>query len=553
MRHLAVTIAAALVFALVAPAFAQPFADVPTNHWAYDAIAELAAKGIVEGFPDGTFRGDRAMTRFEMAMIVARLLARIESIQIPAPAAPSAPAPMVTPQNLQQIQRLVNEFRAELAALGVRVTAIEEDLNAIKARQSNVRFGGGFRFRYDESVSGGARLPRARELFKLTFDGSVSPDAHLIGALLTGGGAGNGQTYQIFNSSCFGAGTSATCTASPNQYVFGTVDNLFFDWKTSALGLPMELWLGRFGGSGIGFGTYPVQFGPFGLLMNTGGDTWEDSTGDSGANVVDGLYLTTGVPSLGDLKVQAILTRINGGLGGSSYSAGEDAWGVDANIKVVEGLRIGANYVGNMINSFSTTHLYGPGGGSNNPANGSNCTGGPGTLTCPALGNGYGFYVDYALFSGVTLDAEYATWNDNVTPTNDNGWQVNAAINLGDLTGWGHNFLVNVGYLSYGAKFIPPYGAAEADIAMADSIYPGNAQGFTIQASADIVSNWNLYAIYFTGNNVTPNISLTEYEIGISTKLAPNTKLTLKDRNQKSGAAGATTVDLYRLQLDYTF
>ncbi|MHB8731361.1 MAG: S-layer homology domain-containing protein, partial [bacterium] len=34
---------------MVAPAFAQPFADVPTNHWAYDAIAELAAKGLVEG------------------------------------------------------------------------------------------------------------------------------------------------------------------------------------------------------------------------------------------------------------------------------------------------------------------------------------------------------------------------------------------------------------------------------------------------------------------------------------------------------------------------
>jgi hypothetical protein len=71
--------------------------------------------------------------------------------------------------------------------------------------------------------------------------------------------------------------------------------------------------------------------------------------------------------------------------------------------------------------------------------------------------------------------------------------------------------------------------------------------------SLDVVTNWNLYAIYFSGNNVSPSISLREYEFGISTKLAPNTKLTLKDRNQQATAGGPTTVDLYRMQLDYTF
>src|SRR5574337_1757332 len=95
MRYLAVAATAALMFALVAPAFAQPFADTPTNHWAYDAIAELAAKGIIEGYPDGTFKGDRAMTRYEMAMVVARILARIEAIKIPPPPAP--PPAGVTP------------------------------------------------------------------------------------------------------------------------------------------------------------------------------------------------------------------------------------------------------------------------------------------------------------------------------------------------------------------------------------------------------------------------------------------------------------------------
>jgi len=91
MRQTAIAVAAVLVLAMISPAFAQPFADTPTNHWAYDAIAELAAKGLIEGYPDGTFKGDRAMTRYEMAMVVARLLARIESIQIPTPPPPPKP------------------------------------------------------------------------------------------------------------------------------------------------------------------------------------------------------------------------------------------------------------------------------------------------------------------------------------------------------------------------------------------------------------------------------------------------------------------------------
>ena len=141
MRQMAFVLAAALMFAVISPAFAQPFADTPTNHWAYDAIAELAAKGLIEGYPDGTFKGDRAMTRYEMAMVVARLLARIESIQIPTP-----PPPEVTRADIDMILRLVNEFRAELAAKNVRLTAVEEELNAIKARLDNVRITGSLRF-----------------------------------------------------------------------------------------------------------------------------------------------------------------------------------------------------------------------------------------------------------------------------------------------------------------------------------------------------------------------------------------------------------------------
>jgi hypothetical protein len=57
------------------------FKDVPNDHWAYDAVNMLEVKGIVEGYPDNLFKGDNQITRYEMSMIVARLVAKLESIQ----------------------------------------------------------------------------------------------------------------------------------------------------------------------------------------------------------------------------------------------------------------------------------------------------------------------------------------------------------------------------------------------------------------------------------------------------------------------------------------
>lgn len=157
-RKLALSLASVLVVALVAPVVGQPFADVPTNHWAYDAIAELAAKGLVEGYPDGTFKGNQPLTRYEMAMVVARIIARIEAIPTPPPpevrradldavrrdltAATGRIA--ASERTIATLQRLVNEFRAELQALGVRVTALEEELSALRARLDNTRITGIF-------------------------------------------------------------------------------------------------------------------------------------------------------------------------------------------------------------------------------------------------------------------------------------------------------------------------------------------------------------------------------------------------------------------------
>ena len=106
-------------------AMAAPlFPDVPENHWAKDAVAALAAKGLVEGYPDGTFKGDRSATRWETAMIVARLLAKMEQ----------AHATFATKAELDELRKLANALREELDALGVRVDNLEENVSLLDKR-----------------------------------------------------------------------------------------------------------------------------------------------------------------------------------------------------------------------------------------------------------------------------------------------------------------------------------------------------------------------------------------------------------------------------------
>ncbi len=96
-------------------AAANPFEDVPADHWAYDAIAQLAADGVIEGYGDGTYRGDQEITRYEMAQMVARAMAKNAS-----------------GVNKAMIDKLAAEFADELNSLGVRVAALEKKVDNVR-------------------------------------------------------------------------------------------------------------------------------------------------------------------------------------------------------------------------------------------------------------------------------------------------------------------------------------------------------------------------------------------------------------------------------------
>ena len=134
MKKLLALVAVFALVAFAAPAFAaNPFVDVPMNHWAYDAVSHLAAKGIIQGYPDGTYRGNQPMTRYEMSMLVARALATVDMEK-------------ASKEDVEMLKKLVVEFKDELDALGVRVDALDERVAVLEEGVGGWKFWGGAAF-----------------------------------------------------------------------------------------------------------------------------------------------------------------------------------------------------------------------------------------------------------------------------------------------------------------------------------------------------------------------------------------------------------------------
>ncbi|MBQ8418575.1 MAG: S-layer homology domain-containing protein [Phascolarctobacterium sp.] len=146
-------LAMAMALGVTASAYAaNPFSDVPAGHWAYDSVAKLAAAGVVDGYADGAFDGDKLMTRYEMAQIVAKAMAKGANVD-----------------------KLAAEFADELDTLGVRVAKLEKGADAVKVT-------GNIRYHYahnDGDFNGNANNLRSRIYVK----GQINDDWTYTGML----------------------------------------------------------------------------------------------------------------------------------------------------------------------------------------------------------------------------------------------------------------------------------------------------------------------------------------------------------------------------------
>ena len=144
-------LAMAMALGVTASAYAaNPFSDVPAGHWAIASIPKLAAAGVIEGYGDSTFGGDKLMTRYEMAQIVAKAMAKGANVD-----------------------KLAAEFADELDNLGVRVANLEK-------KADNVKITGNIRYNYaDYDEDGYATGLRSRIWVK----GQINDDWSYTGML----------------------------------------------------------------------------------------------------------------------------------------------------------------------------------------------------------------------------------------------------------------------------------------------------------------------------------------------------------------------------------
>ncbi|WP_444216422.1 S-layer homology domain-containing protein [Dialister hominis] len=110
MKKITLTAMAVLALGISASA-ANPFSDVTPNDWAYQAVVDLSEQGVVVGYPGGTLRGERNITRFEMAQIIARMLANEDQMNA---------------EQRAMLDKLAGEYADELGNLGVRVSNLEK-------------------------------------------------------------------------------------------------------------------------------------------------------------------------------------------------------------------------------------------------------------------------------------------------------------------------------------------------------------------------------------------------------------------------------------------
>ena len=162
MKKILALAAVAALTAGVSAYAANPFSDVTADDWAYQAVSDLSAQGVVEGYPDGTFKGERNMTRYELAQIVARLMAKEDQLNA---------------EQQATLDKLAGEYADELANLGVRVSNLEKKVG-------NISWNGDARMRYIASSSDKAADTYDGRI-RLNVKGQVNEATYVQGQFVT--------------------------------------------------------------------------------------------------------------------------------------------------------------------------------------------------------------------------------------------------------------------------------------------------------------------------------------------------------------------------------
>jgi len=288
-KTLITTITTAMIIGTASTTFAaaDPFSDVPKDNWAYGAVTKLAQDGILEGYGDGTFRGNQTITRYEMAQIVANAMTKQSQ---------------ASDEDKTVIDKLSKEYKDELASLGARVGKLE-------AKQPNVNLSGEIRIRStSDGYANGNKASTVASDYRLRLNATAKVDDNTTAGFRIVNrepdkGKFNSSTSQTFGDN--GQSNSNSNTAIDRVYL------------TSALGNNTNVTIGR----------QAFNVDKNGMLI------------DSGAFSFDGLSVGT---KLGDYNLNASYGRF---VKGVVYDSG--SWGATSLFENLDVMGLGINTVQN--------------------------------------------------------------------------------------------------------------------------------------------------------------------------------------------------------------
>ena len=288
-KQFAAIFAATAVLGVTTAFAANPFSDVTPDSWAYQAVSQLAAAGIVNGYPDGTFKGQNDITRYEMAQMVAKAMANQDRANA---------------EQQAMINRLADEFSNELNNLGVRVARLED-------RVGNVKVTGDARLRYRDAEHAKSKFDaRAR----VQFNAKVNDRTDAVVRLTSG-------NFELGNSTTEGNANA-------------TIDRAYVNHK---FGERVSLKAGRFGqvvGGGLAFdGTFD------GAQFNAGNDKVN-------AQVAYGYMVSGDATGLTkEENVTDLIVNVNGKVGKHAMVGGfYDRINQDDDVRNVYGFNADANF-----------------------------------------------------------------------------------------------------------------------------------------------------------------------------------------------------------------
>ena len=391
MKKILALAAVAALTAGVSAYAANPFSDVTADDWAYQAVSDLSAQGVVEGYPDGTFKGERNMTRYELAQIVARLMAKEDQLNA---------------QQQATLDKLAGEYADELANLGVRVSNLEKKVG-------NISWAGDAKMMYTNNAE-----KKAKDTYKgrirLNVKGQVNDSTFVKGRIVTnmwfkdapnaGKDDGNTTMDRLFVNHSFGDKTSVVL-GRQDLTVFGGLEYddafdgaklAYNDGKFDAYAAFGQLNTGKFdtedaafGGLGYDFGAAKLNAAYFNFVglekktfdsiwganlvvpvqdFSVFGEYWDSNADKNDSAYQAGLgYSTLDASKPGTFALNVAYNRVGAGayLGGTTYdasdffdiAAGKDLkfWNVFGDVVLQKNVTLHGEYAWDIENTNTNT------------------------------------------------------------------------------------------------------------------------------------------------------------------------------------------------------